>query len=233
MRSSAVERILAVVQPGETPGGQQRRRHVMRPAGVAAGQLHARDRILAVGDRADGDAQTGEAVVWIAHQQPVGELKRILHIAVGQGRGEGAFDQFGIARIGAQSLAKIGGRRGSCRDRRRRRARRDNFPTGSRRLRTGSTTRSYLCAKAGAGGQREAQRGGDQDAGGRVAGEVGKAESGEPRGSTFFPRQRAETRLGRHDFLVDLIGQSIAAKSGGFAQMRIFDDVSPAAYMLG
>ena len=153
------------------------------------GQLHARGGILAVGDRADRRGETGEAVVGIARQQPVGELERIRHIAVRQSRREGAFDQFRVARIGAQRLAKIGRRR-----------RRIAIGAGDQRgeIISGLALADFDRRRCGdavarqsrAGGQREPQRRRRSGCGRPIGRRIREDESGESRASTFFPRLR-------------------------------------------
>ena len=104
-----VERVPLIADAGVAPRGQQRGRHVMRLAGFAGGELGAGGEVLPVGDRARAERQARQAVVGIAGDQPLGERKTVGDVAVGERGGEGALDEVGVARIAAQSLARIDG----------------------------------------------------------------------------------------------------------------------------
>ena len=104
-----IERMSLIADAGVGPRGQQRRRHVMRLAGLAGGELGAGGDILPVGDRARAERESRQAVVRIAGDQPLGERKAVGDVAAGERGGEGALDEIDVARIAAQRLARIDG----------------------------------------------------------------------------------------------------------------------------
>jgi hypothetical protein len=104
-----VERTPLIAGAGVTPRDQQRRRQVVRLAGVAGGELGAGGDELPVGDRARPQREPRQAVEGVAGDQPLGERKAVGHVAGGERGGEGALDQVGVARIAAQRLARIDG----------------------------------------------------------------------------------------------------------------------------
>ena len=73
------------------------------------------DRVLLLLDGAHAQHQPRDAVVLVDLEHPVGEMDRLVDIAVGQHRQEGAVEQLGILRIGAQRRAVVGGRRAASR----------------------------------------------------------------------------------------------------------------------
>ena len=60
-------------------------------------------------ERTHAEHQPGDAVVLVDLDDPVGKPHRLLDVALGQHREEGALEQFGVLRIGAQRRAVIGG----------------------------------------------------------------------------------------------------------------------------
>ena len=101
-----VERVLLVAGAGVAPGDEQRRRHVMRLAGFAGGELGAGGDVLAGGDCARGEREARQTVVGIAGDQPLGERKTVGGVAVGKRRRKGALDEIDIAGVGSQRLAR-------------------------------------------------------------------------------------------------------------------------------
>ncbi len=104
-----VERTPLIADAGVGPGVQQRRRHVVRLAGFAGGELGAGGDILPVGDRARAEREPRQTVGGIAGDQPLGERKAVGDVAVGERGGEGALGEVDVARIAAQRLARIDG----------------------------------------------------------------------------------------------------------------------------
>ena len=90
------------------PGRQQRGGEIGDRAADRLGELRARSGILLLLDRAHAEHEPGDAIGLVDLQNAVGELDRLLDLAVGEHRQEGAAEQLAVARIAAQRGAVIG-----------------------------------------------------------------------------------------------------------------------------
>ncbi len=75
------------------------------------GELTARRRILLLLDGAHAKHQAGDAIGLVDLQHALGELDRLVDLAIGQHRQEGAVEQLAVARIAPQRGAIVGGGR--------------------------------------------------------------------------------------------------------------------------
>ena len=94
------------------PGRQQRRREVGDRPADRLGELAARHRILLLLDRAHPDDEASDAIGLVDQQHALGKLDRVLDLAIGEHRQEGAAEQLVVTGIAAQSGAIVGRGRG-------------------------------------------------------------------------------------------------------------------------
>ena len=94
------------------PGRQQGCGEIGDRAADRLGEFPARDRILLLLDRAHAEHEPGDAVGLVDLQHAFGELDRLLDLAIGQHRQEGAAKKLVVAGVAAQRGAIIRCRRG-------------------------------------------------------------------------------------------------------------------------
>ena len=97
---------------GIRPGRQQGGGEVGDRAAHRLGELRARGLILLLLDRAHAEHEPRDAVVLVGLEHALGELGRLVDIAIGEHGEEGAVEQVGVAGIAAQRGAVIGRGRG-------------------------------------------------------------------------------------------------------------------------
>ena len=107
-----VDRMLRLVRVRHRPGRQQRRRQVGDRPADRLGELAARGRILLLLDRTHPEDEPRDAIVLVDLQNALGEPDRLVDLAIGQHRQEGAVEQLVVAGIAAQRGAVIGRGRG-------------------------------------------------------------------------------------------------------------------------
>ena len=107
-----LDRTLGIIGTEIGPARQQGRRNVALTSAATVGERRPRG-LIALGLHGLGAKhKMGEAVFGVALDHAVSEKTCIIHIAIGQCRNKGAFQQFAIAWIEPQRLAEIGcGRR--------------------------------------------------------------------------------------------------------------------------
>ncbi len=91
------------------PCREQRRRKVGDRAADRLRELAPRGRILLLLDRAHAQHQPSDAVGLVDLQDALGELDRLVNLAVGEHCEEGTAEQFVVARVDAQRGAIVGG----------------------------------------------------------------------------------------------------------------------------
>ncbi len=100
--------LLLVPLPRKGPGGEQRGRDVVLPAGAAAREFMPGRHPMAILHLADAEHHVGQAVLGVDLDEPAPEVEPIVDVAIGQGSHEGALDQLRIMRVGAQHFLEIG-----------------------------------------------------------------------------------------------------------------------------
>ena len=103
-----LDRRLDLVGAVEGPGRKQGRRQIRDRPAHRLRQMLARGRILLLLDGADAEHQPRDAVAVVDLHDAVGELHRVLDLAVREHGQEGALQQFRVLRIGFQRGAIIG-----------------------------------------------------------------------------------------------------------------------------
>ena len=107
-----VGRSLDLGRARHRPRRQQGRGKIGDRAADRLGEFPARDRILLLLDRAHPEHEPGDAVGLVDLQNALGELDRLLDLAVRQHRQEGAAEKLVVAGVAAQGGAIIRGRGG-------------------------------------------------------------------------------------------------------------------------
>ena len=106
-----LDRLVEVVAAGPGPCGEQDGGDVAPARVAAAREMGAGGRELTLLEGAHAKRQLGEAVLGIGAHEPFGQREGLRHFAIGERGDEGALQQDGVARIGAERLAEIGGGR--------------------------------------------------------------------------------------------------------------------------
>ncbi len=104
-----LDRLVGIVAAGPRPGGEQDRGDIAAAGVAAAREMRAGGGELALLQGARAQRQLGEAVLGIDAHEPFGQREGLRHVAIGERGDEGALQQDGVARIGAERLAEIGG----------------------------------------------------------------------------------------------------------------------------
>ena len=100
--------LLLVPLPGVGPGGQQRGRDVMLPAGAPAREFMPGRHPMGILHLADAEHHVGQAVLGVDLDEPAAEVEPVVDVTIGQGRHEGALDQLRVVRVGAQHFLEVG-----------------------------------------------------------------------------------------------------------------------------
>ena len=102
-----VDRAMGIAGARERPCRQQCRRQIGHRTAHRLGEVLPGGPVVFLLQLADADHEMRDAIGMIARKHPLGELARILDIAVGKHREEGAAQQIGIVRVEFEHIEVI------------------------------------------------------------------------------------------------------------------------------